>query len=127
MGLKDAARLFPLFDCVHHALLVCGSTQRAASVSALWIDTLLSFLRCVVKYPVREMGLDLLKEAIKRVNVFKDTSYAMRPMSAYQSRSMLTQDLSAYLKSTHTLTEIAEVFFSEKCGPPPRPIQRLYS
>lgn len=64
-GLKDGDKLGALFLTLHQALLHVGSVEGAAQVAALWYGTALRCLRCVGKYPVREMGLGLVQDAIR--------------------------------------------------------------
>lgn len=64
-ALKDGEKLSALLLTVHHALLHVGRDQAAAQVAALWFGTALRCLRCVGKYPVREMGLVLVQEAVR--------------------------------------------------------------
>lgn len=64
-GLKDGDKLGALFLALHQALLHVGSQEGAAQMAALWYGTALRCLRCVGKYPVREMGLGLVQDAIR--------------------------------------------------------------
>jgi len=64
-GLKDGDKLEALFLAVHQVLLHVGSLEGASQMPALWYGTALRCLRCVGKYPVREMGLVLVQDAIQ--------------------------------------------------------------
>lgn len=79
-GLKEVQRLVNLLTALHEALERTQS-PKAAMVPRLWMTTAIRCLRCRDKYLIREMGLQLVQEAIK-LDAFKGYGKASRKLGA---------------------------------------------
>jgi hypothetical protein len=111
-GLKECERLINFLTTIHHVLMDTSCVEEAESVASLWMDTAVRCLRALDKYPVREMGLQMVQEAIR----FNMHSYSANEKygGAAAHRGKLARNLTALVSAQEGLKAVLDSLFTEK-------------
>lgn len=112
-GLKECERLSNFFLTIHHVLIVTGCTEEAETIAGIWMDTAVLCLRALDKYPVREMGLLLVQQAITLNN---NNNYAINEKygGVAVQRAKLGRALNAIITTQESLQAVLDSLFTEK-------------
>lgn len=111
-GLKECDRLTNFLITIHHVLMDTGCLDEADSVANIWMDTAVRCLRTLDKYPVREMGLQMVQEAIR----FNMNSYSSNDKygGAAAHRGKLSRSLTTLVTAQEGLKAVLDSLFTEK-------------
>jgi hypothetical protein len=119
--LKEADRLINLFNTLHEVLNTVGSVLMD-QIAELWYNTAIRCLRCSDKYVIREIGFNMIDQAINQSDHHANynNTYNNRNMNSYHhtssgmmGRSRLDENLCKMMKEKAAVRAFLESIFTE--------------
>jgi len=107
-NLKEADRVINLLTTLFQVLQHVAS-PRIEEIAGLWFDTAIRCLRCLGKYPIREMGFVMVQEAI-RLNMYSARVHTY----VHEARPRLGRLLHAIISAKENLERFLDSIFTEQ-------------